>query len=69
MAKNPIGPDGLPMERHHQGRQDGDTVLIPKTVHDIIHQNEIDAVRDVFKKMDLREIQDRGQAKPKNSTM
>ena len=50
MEKNPIGPDGLPMERHHQGRQDGATELIPKTVHDIIHQDERDAVRDVFQK-------------------
>ena len=54
MGKNPIGPDGAPMERHHQGRQDGDTTLIPKTVHDIIHQDERDAVRNVFKKDGLK---------------
>ena len=50
MSKNPIGLDGLPMERHHPGRQDGDTELIPKTVHDIIHQNERDAVSDILQK-------------------
>ncbi len=47
---NPIGPDGLPMERHHTARQDGETELIWKTVHDIIHQDERDAVRPLIKK-------------------
>lgn len=54
MAKNPIGPDGLPMERHHPGRLKGETELIPKTVHDIIHQNERGAVREIFKKDRLK---------------
>ena len=49
MAKNPKGPDGLPMERHHPGRLDGGTELIWKSVHDIIHQDERDAVKDVFR--------------------
>ena len=54
MGKNPIGPDGLPMERHHRGRLWGPTELIPKTVHDIIHQDERNAVREIFKKDGLK---------------
>ena len=50
MPKNPIGFDGLPMEGHHPGRLKGPTELIPKVVHDIIHQDERDAVREIFKK-------------------
>ena len=49
MSKSPIGSDGLPMEGHHRGRLDGHTELIPKTVHDLIHQDERDAVKEVFK--------------------
>jgi hypothetical protein len=45
---NPIGSDGFPMENHHPARQAGPTELIPKCVHDIIHQNERDAVRDIM---------------------
>ena len=51
---NPIGADGLPMERHHTARQDGATELIMKTVHDAIHQAERDAVRTVLKQDGLR---------------
>lgn len=50
MSRNPIGPDGLPMEKHHPGRLKGPTVLIPKTVHDLIHEDERDAVREIFRK-------------------
>ena len=46
--KNPTGFDGLTMENHHPGRQEGPTTLITKTEHDFIHQHEMDAVRDVF---------------------
>lgn len=49
MARNPIGPDGYPMERHHPGRLRGETELIMKTVHDMIHEDERDAVRKVLK--------------------
>ena len=54
MAKNPIGPDGLPMERHHPGRTPGDTELIWKTVHDLIHESERDAVREIFRQDGLK---------------
>jgi len=50
MPRNPIGPDGLPMEKHHPARQSGDTDLIPKTEHDLIHEGEREAVRDVFER-------------------
>ncbi|MEK7572350.1 MAG: hypothetical protein AAB493_00640 [Patescibacteria group bacterium] len=36
-------------EDHHPGRLAGPTELIPKIVHDIIHQDERDAVRGIFK--------------------
>tara|TARA_Y100000310_G_C20118181_1_gene550240 strand:- start:147 stop:347 length:201 start_codon:yes stop_codon:yes gene_type:complete len=49
MGKNPIGSDGLPMENHHPGRLKGDTNLILKSTHDMIHQDERDAVREIFK--------------------
>ncbi|MCF8070069.1 MAG: hypothetical protein K9L30_15920 [Desulfobacterales bacterium] len=49
MARNPIGPDGMPMEKHHPGRLKGGTELIPKTVHDLIHDDERAAVREIFK--------------------
>ena len=45
---NPKGFDDLTMEKHHPARQDGATELIPKTIHDYIHQGEIEAVRDIF---------------------
>ena len=53
MAKNPLGPDGSPMEGHHPGRLDGPTVLITKIEHDIIHQDERNAVSDILKKDNL----------------
>lgn len=51
---NPIGPDGLPMERHHPARQFGPTELISKTEHDAIHQGERDAVRNIFEQDGLK---------------
>ena len=48
MSKNPIGPDGFPMERHHPGRLPIQTVLITKTEHDLIHEDERAAVREIF---------------------
>lgn len=51
---NPKGSDGAPMERHHIARQEGDTILIDRTTHRIIHQQERDAVRDVFEKDGLK---------------
>jgi len=54
MAKNPTGPDGLPMEKHHPGRLNGNTELTSKTAHDSIHQGEIKAVRDIMKKDSLK---------------
>jgi hypothetical protein len=62
---NPIGPDGLPMERHHPGRLPGPTDLIPKSVHDLIHQTERDAVRDVFRQDGLRGNPGAWTGKPK----
>lgn len=49
MAKNPIGPDGAPMERHHPGRLSGPTELISQTEHYLIHAAERDAVRTIFR--------------------
>jgi hypothetical protein len=54
MSNNPIGPDGYPMEDHHNGRLKGPTEKVLKTVHDLIHQDERDAVKDIFKKDDLK---------------
>lgn len=54
MGKNPTGFDGLPMERHHSGRLKGKTELITKTIHNIIHQDERNAVRKIFKKDGLK---------------
>ena len=50
MMPNPTGFDGLPMENHHIARQDqnGERNLIARTVHRLIHEQETDAVRDVF---------------------
>ena len=56
MSKNPIGPDGLPMEKHHPGRLKEPTELIPKTIHDLIHEDERNAVRDIFRKDGLTGI-------------
>ena len=36
-------------EDHHPGRLAGPTESIPKLVHDIIHQDERDAVVKIFK--------------------
>ena len=49
MARNPIGSDGYPMERHHPGRLDGETEMIMKTVHNMIHADERAAVRTIFR--------------------
>ena len=46
---NPIGPDRMPMERHHPGRLAGPTEMVWKSVHDLIHESERDAVRKVFR--------------------
>lgn len=54
MTPNPIGPDGLPMERHHPARQDGPTELIPKCVHDLIHEGERDVIRDILREDGLK---------------
>lgn len=54
---NPLGPDGYPLENHHVGRLDqdpGEVNLITRTEHQLIHQDEIDAVREVFIKDGLR---------------
>jgi hypothetical protein len=54
MGKNPIGPEGEPMERHHSGRLDGPTELIWKSVHDLIHESERDAVKGIFREDGLK---------------
>ena len=51
---NPIGADGHPMEGHHDGRLAGPTRLVMKTVHDMIHQGERDAVRQIFDRDGLK---------------
>lgn len=42
------------MEDHHPGRLPIKTVRIPKLVHDLIHQGERDAVREIFEKDGLK---------------
>jgi hypothetical protein len=44
----------MPMERHHPGRLDGKTELVDKIVHDLIHESERDAVRDIFRQDGLK---------------
>jgi hypothetical protein len=44
---NPIGADGAPMEKHHDGRIAGPTRLVMKTIHDMIHRDERAAVAQV----------------------
>jgi hypothetical protein len=51
MSGRPIGEDGFPMENHHQARMDqekGDDNLIMRTTHQLIHADEIAAVKGVF---------------------
>jgi len=36
------------MERHHPARQPGETILIDKVVHDLVHEGERDAVRKIM---------------------
>lgn len=47
---NPLGPDGMSMERHHPGRLRGPTELISKIEHDLIHESETNAVREIFER-------------------
>lgn len=41
-------------EEHHPGRLAGPTERIPKIVHDIIHQDERDAVKDILEEYRIR---------------
>lgn len=61
---NPIGMDGMPMERHHPGRIWGETVMIDKITHDLIHDSEREAVREVFKQDGLQGNPNAWSAKP-----
>lgn len=46
-SNRPIGPDGKPMEGHHHARHEGPVDLYWQCVHQDLHRQEEQAVREI----------------------